>query len=79
VPEPLKFLHLDSSLIELKLTQFRRISTEALKTSLLPGQEHCLKARPDGTLLDGHHRVYILKERGEDVDRLPRQILTRES
>jgi hypothetical protein len=51
-----------------------RLSTEALKLSLVPGQEHCLKTRPDGTILDGHHRIHVLRQRGVDVDALPREI-----
>jgi hypothetical protein len=37
-------------------------------------QECCLKVRPDGTILDGHHRVHVLRGRGEDVDALPREV-----
>lgn len=59
--------------------QLGRVSTETLKASLLPGQQGALKVRPDGTILDGHHRVHILMERGVDVDSLPRQVLTKES
>ncbi|MBZ5728306.1 MAG: hypothetical protein LAP87_25400 [Acidobacteriia bacterium] len=51
-----------------------RLSTDVLKLSLIPGQRDCLKARPDGTILDGHHRVYVLRRRGVDVDALPREI-----
>jgi hypothetical protein len=40
-----------------------RLSTEALKHSLIPGQRDCLKTRPDGTILDGHHRIYVLRQR----------------
>jgi hypothetical protein len=72
---PLKSLH--SELIALKLEGFAKLSTDELKKSLIPGQEHCLKARPDGTMLDGHHRVHILRSRGEDVDSLPREIVER--
>ncbi|PYU86053.1 MAG: hypothetical protein DMG08_30445, partial [Acidobacteria bacterium] len=36
-----------------------------------------LKARPDRTLLDGHHRSFVLEGRGVDVNRLPRELLTR--
>lgn len=39
------------------------------------GQESCLKVRPDGTMLDAHHRVHVLRSRGEDVDTLPREIV----
>jgi hypothetical protein len=72
---PLKPLHSDSNLIRTKLALFERKTTEELKRSLHPAQEHCLKTRPDGTMLDGHHRVYVLRTRGEDVDVLPREII----
>jgi hypothetical protein len=32
-----------------------------------------LKTRSDGTILDGHHRIAILPERGEDIHQLPRE------
>jgi hypothetical protein len=72
---PLKFLHLESSLNPVKLAQMDRLSTEDLCTSLLPGQSGCLKTRPEGTILDGHHRIHILCKRGVDVDALPREIV----
>jgi hypothetical protein len=50
-------------------------STEALLASLAPGARESLKTRPDGTILDGHHRIYVLRGRGVDVDRLPREIV----
>jgi hypothetical protein len=34
-----------------------------------------LKVRPDGTVLDGHHRIRVLAERGVDVHWLPREII----
>jgi hypothetical protein len=49
-----------------KLELFRRFSSEELK------------ARLDGTVLDGHHRLSVLVERGEDIDALPREINRRE-
>lgn len=76
---PLKSLHPDSSLSLAKLSQMRKLSTEVLYQSLLLGQRDCLKARADGTILDGHHRVCVLRERGIDVDSLPREIMTKES
>jgi hypothetical protein len=42
---------------------------------LKPGQVGALKARPDGTMVDGHHRIKILRERGVDMDSLPREIV----
>jgi hypothetical protein len=29
-------------------------------------------------MLDGHHRVEILRDRGEDVNELPREVIRRE-
>jgi hypothetical protein len=51
------------------------METQVLINSLKPGQSGSLKARPDGTLMDGHHRIRILTERGVDVHVLPREIL----
>jgi hypothetical protein len=62
---PLKALHPDTSLMQSKLNYFNKISTEDLELSLSVGQKDCLKARPDGTILDGHHRIAILFERSE--------------
>ncbi len=75
---PLKTLHLDSSLNVGKLTQMERLSTEALRASLLPGLQDCLKTRPDGTILDGHHRIHVLRQRGVDVDGLPRDVVAKD-
>ena len=75
---PLKPLHPDSSLSPAKLEDFAKRSTQGLIDSLRPGQDGALKARPDGTLVDGHHRVKILRDRGVDVDSLPREIVAKE-
>jgi hypothetical protein len=72
---PLKPLHPESSLSEVKLAIFEKLSTEKLIQSLAPGQEHSLKTRPDGTMLDGHHRVHVLRRRKENVDALPRDVI----
>lgn len=69
---PLKPLH--SQLVELKLNEFRRLSTDQLIESLNPSQPGSLKTRLDGTVLDGHHRLEVLRERGVEVDDLPRVI-----
>lgn len=74
---PLKFLHAESSLIELKLQYFRQISSKDLLESLKPEQEGALKTKSDGTIMDGHHRIKVLRERGVDVDKLPREIWER--
>jgi hypothetical protein len=74
---PLKPLHSSESLSEVKLHQLSRISTNTLLLSLVLGQSGALKVRPDGTMLDGHHRIHILRSRGLDVDSLPREIVDR--
>jgi hypothetical protein len=74
----LRFLHSENLLNTIKLAQFRRLSTEQIKSSLQPGHAGCLKVRPDGTVLDGHHRLSILLERDEDIHSLPREIMEKE-
>ena len=75
--EPLlRYLHTEAILSELKLSQFRAFSTSDLIESLLrPGRPGALTARRDGTLLEGHHRIVVLRERGVDMDGLPREVL----
>jgi ParB-like chromosome segregation protein Spo0J len=74
---PLQPLHPDSSLSPAKLDQYDKASTQELIDSLTPGQKGALKVRPDGTIVDGHHRIKILRDRGVDVDSLPREIVPR--
>lgn len=69
----LKPLHSDNSLSQPKLTALRKLPTEALLRSLRPGEPGALKVKPDGTIMDGHHRIFVLRERGADVDALPRE------
>jgi hypothetical protein len=71
----LKFLHSESTVNRVKLDLFRRLSTNDLKLSLAPGRQGALKVRRDGTVLDGHHRLWVLAERGGDIDQLPREIM----
>jgi hypothetical protein len=75
---PLRSLHPNSSLVPGKLAEMERLSTGTLQDSLLPGRKECLKTRPDGTILDGHHRIAILRRRGVEVDSLPREIVVKE-
>ena len=75
---PLRLLHSEAILSRVKLEQFRRLSTVALVESLGFGRPGALKARPDGTVLDGHHRVVVLRERGVSVDALPREVVPQE-
>ena len=75
----LRFLHSEESLVASKLALFRRLSTSELVASLRPGLPDSLKTRPDGTVLNRHHRLVVLRDRGEDVDALPREVLLKES
>jgi hypothetical protein len=74
----LKPLHLTSGLSQVKLNQYARLTNEALIKSLEPGQPGSLKVKPDGTIMDGHHRSSILSSRGVDVENLPRDVVPRE-
>lgn len=74
---PLKPLHSDRLLSPVKLREMERQTTDFLEGSLRPGQPHCLKVRPDGTVLDGHHRIFILRKRGISVNDLPREIIAK--
>ncbi|MBI5526159.1 MAG: hypothetical protein HY897_07475 [Deltaproteobacteria bacterium] len=46
--------------------------------SLEPGEPGSLKVRPDGTIVDGHHRIEILRERGVNVDALAREVMPKD-
>jgi hypothetical protein len=74
----LKFLHSADTMNRGKLENFRRLSTDELKSSLAPGRLGSLKTRSDGTVLDGHHRATVLAERGENIDLLPREVVEKE-
>jgi ParB-like chromosome segregation protein Spo0J len=72
---PLKPLHTDISLSQAKLGELDKLTNQELIDSLKPGQPGSLKVRPDGMIIDGHHRIKILRDRGVDVDFLPREII----
>jgi hypothetical protein len=72
---PLKELH---SIVPSKLAILEKLSTEFLLETLALGSQHCLKTRGDGTILDGHHRIYILRMRNIDVNALPREVILKE-
>ena len=76
---PLKPLHDDNSLIASKLAAYRKLSDKQLIDSLKPGLPGALKVRPDGTIVDWHHRIKILRDRGIDVDSLPREVIPKGS
>jgi len=71
-------LHSAATLSHVKLEQFRAASTAELVESLRPGRPGALRTRADGTVLEGHHRLVVLQERGVGIDALPREIIPRE-
>ena len=72
---PLKELH---SLVPSKIAILDKMTTELLLKTLAPGSESCLKTRSDGTILDGHHRIHVLRQRNINVDALPREVILKE-
>lgn len=72
---PLRFLHSEAILSQVKLERIRTVATAELIESLRPGQPGALKTTPDGTVLEGHHRLVVLREGGIDVNILPREVL----
>jgi hypothetical protein len=74
----LRLLHGEDAFILSKLAQLEQCSTETLLQSLAPGRRDCLKVRPDGTIIDGNHRIHILRKHEVDVDALPREIILKE-
>jgi hypothetical protein len=70
-------LHADESLVASKLAAYQRLTTAELIESLRPGRVGSLKTRPDRTMIDGHHRVKVLRDRGIDVDGLPREVIAK--
>jgi hypothetical protein len=76
---PLRFLHSAAALSQVRLGEFRKMATERLVESLRPGLPGALKARPDGAVLEGHHRLAVLRERGVDIDTLPREVVSQEA
>jgi len=73
---PIKPLHDDDSLNRVKLERFGKLDTDDLLESLKPGQPSSLKTKVDGTIMDGHHRLRVLIERGVNVNVLPREVLS---
>ena len=51
---------------------WERQSTDDILDSLRPGAERPLVVDEHGTVWDGNRRTFILRQRGHDVDSLPR-------
>ena len=56
------------------LDHFRSRPTDEIIESLKPRKKESLKAYSDGRILNGHHRLKVLEERGIDIHSLPREI-----
>jgi RHS repeat-associated protein len=70
---PLRVLHSEETLREGgSLEQIRKQSSEEIIESLKPNAKNPLTVKADGTVVDGNTRVFVLRERGVDVDQLPR-------
>ena len=68
----LRRLHGDHTLRNSSLEYWRKQSNESIIRSLTSGGEEHLTIRPDGTVLQGNHRVKVLEERGYDTSNLLR-------
>jgi ParB-like chromosome segregation protein Spo0J len=75
---PLKPLHADDTLIRSKLEAYAKRTSQELIDSLKPGLQGSLKVRPDGTVVDGNHRLKVLRDRGVDVNALPREVIPKD-
>jgi hypothetical protein len=73
--QALRFPYSEAALNRVKLELFRGLPTSELKSSRAPGRPGSLKTRPDGADLNGHRRISVLIERGENVHKLLREIL----
>jgi hypothetical protein len=69
IATPLKRLH-DASLSPSGLNSIRKMSTEDIIKSLATKGDEALRVRPDGTVLQGNHRLKVLEERGYDTSQL---------
>jgi RHS repeat-associated protein len=58
------------------LEHIRKWSTEKIINSLKPGSSQALTVKPDGTIVQGNHRIEVLRERGVNVNQLPRETYT---
>lgn len=73
-PRDLRPLHPESSLDPGTLDYWGRQSTNDIVDSLRPYTDEALRIYPDGTIANGNTRFYVLRERGFDVNSLPREL-----
>jgi hypothetical protein len=70
---PLRSIHAESSLSPTSLSYWRGRTNQQIIDSLRPGQAEALRVYPDGRIANGNTRISILRERGVNVDALPRE------
>lgn len=73
-PAPLRLLH-DEQMprASVSFAYWERQDTTVVVASLSPGLIDSLKVKPDGLVMDGNTRILVLRQRGYDVDMLPRE------
>jgi RHS repeat-associated protein len=78
IPVPLKIIHLVPPLQgSASYQEWNKKSTQEIIESLDPKKDDGLKVYPDGAIANGNSRITVLKERGVDVDRLPRDVINK--
>ncbi len=70
---PLRLIHAPESLRPSSVEHWSTKDTEEIVASLRPEASAPLLVAEDGTVMDGNTRVHLLKQRGCDVDGLPRK------
>jgi len=66
----LKLLHSENAFSRKTLEGLRKLSNEELVKSLTTPGDQRLMVKPDGTVMQGNHRVKVLMERGYDTSKL---------
>ena len=69
---PLRSLHGKDAVSQTSIEYWSRRSTDEIIDSLGPDAAEPLRVKPDGTVMDGNTRIKVLRDRGVDVDALPR-------
>ena len=70
LPKKLIPLHPDSSLSKATLDSIRKMDTDDIVKSLKRDGLQPMRVKPDGRVMNGNHRLKVLKERGFDTDTL---------
>ena len=75
---PLRRMHGEETLTSgsdrYRYEDIHKMPTEEIVESLRRGAKEPLRVRPDELIYDGNTRVFVLEQRGFDIDSLPREI-----